>query len=266
MICERVQLELEDFLYGELAARREDEVRAHLAACAKCQEARMRLDSEDAAFAGFRERAAIEPSGEMWRTIRDQIRKESAPVRPTAPPPWWKRIWAGGPGVVSRQGAFAASLIILSILGLGTLYVLKRGNGGSPEFAKGAPVQKPMMVDVGRSLAPSNGPVLPAIAVREPARRVGRVSDEKLLLRQIARAESEYRGAVRLLNRAIARRRDSLDPVVARQYKSSLALIDGSIEKSRSALWGSPNDLSAGQFLLAAYARKVELMQDVALR
>jgi len=45
-----------------------------------------------------------------------------------------------------------------------------------------------------------------------------------------------------------------------------LALIDQSIDKSREALRARPGDPSAGQYLLAAYARKVELMQEVAIQ
>ena len=86
-----------------------------------------------------------------------------------------------------------------------------------------------------------------------------------MIRQQIARAEREYQGAVRLLERAIARRRNSLDPTVVREYESSLALIDSSIRQSRAALRANPDDLSTGQFLLATYARKVELMQDIAL-
>ncbi|MEY3285197.1 MAG: hypothetical protein RIR86_3210, partial [Acidobacteriota bacterium] len=113
--------------------------------------------------------------------------------------------------------------------------------------------------------APDTSPVPSAPAVRVPSRRVRRLSDVEMIRRQIVRAEREYQGAVRLLERAIARRRDSLDPTVVREYESSLALIDSSIRQSRAALRANPNDLSTGQFLLAAYARKVELMQDIAL-
>ena len=87
-----------------------------------------------------------------------------------------------------------------------------------------------------------------------------------MINQQIARAEREYQGAIRLLDQAIARRRDSLDSNVIRQYESSLALIDDSIAQSRRALRAKPDDVTAGQFLLAAYAKKIELMQDIAMR
>jgi hypothetical protein len=69
-----------------------------------------------------------------------------------------------------------------------------------------------------------------------------------------------------MLDRAIAKRKDSLDASAFAQYEASLALIDESIERSRVALRGRVGDPAAGQFLLAAYARKVELMQEIALQ
>jgi len=83
---------------------------------------------------------------------------------------------------------------------------------------------------------------------------------------QVARAEREYLSAIRLLDRAIERRRDELDPDVVRQYEASLALIDASIESSRKAFRENRSDLNASSFLIAAYSRKVELMQDIAMR
>jgi tetratricopeptide (TPR) repeat protein len=87
-----------------------------------------------------------------------------------------------------------------------------------------------------------------------------------LMNRQIARAEREYQKAIRLLDQAIAKQRDRLDPALIRQYESSLALIDDSIAASRRALRERPDDPTAGQFLLAAYAKKLDLMQDIAMK
>ena len=262
MTCERMQRDLEDLLDGELTARRAGEVRAHLAACPSCQEVRNQLEAEAAAFAVFRERTEIEPSNEMWSTIRERIRHAPAPACINGcGPRWWSRLGNGYFRVLLRQGAFALLLVALSITG--TRYLLTRDT--TREGGKALPPPQPAVHSAGRTPAPSITPTPSAPAVRVPARRVRRLSDQELIQQQIVRAEREYQGALRLLNQAIARRRDSLDPTVTRQYESSLALIDRSIQESRAALRENPNDLSAGHFLLAAYARKVELMRDIAL-
>jgi len=258
MTCERIQQDLEDLHDGELPVRRADEVRAHLAACSHCQAARVRLEAEVAVFAAFRESTAIEPSGEMWTAIRERIQSE--PVPPAAlKPRWWSHFGDGLFRVVLRQGAFALLLMTLSILG--TLHLLRRG--GTNEGGKLIPSPPPAALNPVGSSVPAITPAPPV--ARVPSTRGRRRSDEEMIRQQIARAEREYQGAVRLLERAIARRRDSLDPTVVREYESSLALIDSSIRQSRAALRANPNDLGTGQFLLAAYARKVELMQDIAM-
>ncbi len=104
-----------------------------------------------------------------------------------------------------------------------------------------------------------------ATANRPPA-TANRLTEEEQITQQIARAEREYQGAIRLLDRAIAKRREGFDAEVFRQYEASLALIDDSIAQSRRALRAKPDDVTAGQFLLAAYAKKIELMQDIAMR
>jgi hypothetical protein len=92
------------------------------------------------------------------------------------------------------------------------------------------------------------------------------LTEQELMNRQIVRAEREYQKAVRMLDKVIAKQRDRLDPDVIKQYESSLALIDDSIAASRRALRERPDDPTAGQFLLAAYAKKLDLMQDIAMK
>jgi hypothetical protein len=92
------------------------------------------------------------------------------------------------------------------------------------------------------------------------------LSEGDELAQQLARTEREYQNTIKLLERAIAKRRDGFAPEAFKKYESSLALIDGSIVQSKRALNKQPDDLAARQFLLAAYARKVELMQVIAMQ
>src|ERR1041384_7943136 len=81
MNCERFQVELEDVLYGELKATRVAEIQSHLAACADCRRVRADLEREAEVFARYYERAALEPSAEMWAAIREQISGETVAVK-----------------------------------------------------------------------------------------------------------------------------------------------------------------------------------------
>jgi hypothetical protein len=284
MNCERCQTELEDFLYGESSERLAGEMRAHLADCADCAAVRDELELENQLFTQFYEQTAIEPTGEMWDAIRDRIAAE--PVRQLQAEAkhqeklgWWQSLIGGLlTPVVMRQAALALLLVALSVTA--TVFLMKRDDGNK-NVARQDPKQRVTptpQITVTPNPAPSPTtdvatagpakPATPAPANQPPSTRrepVQPLSDQELLARQLARAEREYQGAIKMLDRAIARRRDSIEPDAFKQYESSLALIDNSIAQSKRALRERPEDLGAGQFLLAAYARKVELMQTIAM-
>jgi hypothetical protein len=273
MNCERYQLELEDFLYGELTEKRAAEVRAHLAGCADCAAERDQLQREHELFAQFYEETALDPTSEMWNAVRAGI--EGAP-RPTAPEPHTTSggsfDWLWRPALL-RQSAFAGLLVALSVAA--TMYFMRRGTERERDVvARSTPSVSPRpMASPSPAVTPGGVPSQGSIPAPRPAPPPALrkdppkpLSEQELIRQQLAKAEREYRGAIRLLDRAIARRRDSLDPNVIREYESSLALIDDSIARGRRAMQAQPGDASAGQFLLAAYAKKVELMQDVAMR
>ena len=281
--CNKCLTELEDFLYGELSESRSTEIRSHLSGCESCAALRTELERENEIFADFFEQTAIDPSEELWQSIRARIGNE--PVKQKNPG-WLGRLFNGevlalflSPAVL-RQAAFAVILIALTVMA--TVFYLKRNASQAQLVAQNHSEQAktpqstvvPVVKESGNPAEPATGQIdqppepRPMVipAVNRPAPPVGEVSERDLISRQIRRAENEYRGAIRMLDRAIARRSDTFDPELIRQYQSSLALIDDSISQSRLALRRTPDDAAAGQFLLATYARKVELMQDIAMR
>ncbi|MBK9707560.1 MAG: zf-HC2 domain-containing protein [Acidobacteria bacterium] len=281
--CDNCQADLEDFLYGELSESRSTEIRSHLSGCESCAALRTELERENEVFADFFEQTAIDPSEELWQSIRTRIGNEPVTQKN---PGWLGRLFNGevlalflSPAVF-RQAAFAVILIALTVTA--TVVYLKRNASQTQMVAQNHIEQAktpqstvvPVVKESGNPAEPATGQIdqppqqRPMVipAVNRPAPPVGEVSERDLISRQIRRAENEYRGAIRMLDRAIARRSDSFDPELIRQYQSSLALIDDSISQSRLALRRTPDDAAAGQFLLAAYARKVELMQDIAMR
>jgi len=279
MNCERCQIELEDFLYGEASERLAAEMRAHLVNCVECAALRADLEREHELFAHFYEQTAIDPSSETWEAIRVRIAAEPARrIQPDAKVSWWRSLTSGWLAPVRlRQAALALLLIGLSVAT--TIVLMKRGDedkniaqrdvnqAGTPVLPSPSPSAS---VDVaateikGRP-APGNQPPAQPPGARREAVKTPPLSDQELLAQQMARAEREYRGAIRMLDQAIAKRRGSLEPEAFKQYETSLALIDNSIAQSKRALREQPNDLAAGQFLLAAYAKKVELMQTIAM-
>ncbi|MCI0335990.1 MAG: zf-HC2 domain-containing protein [Acidobacteria bacterium] len=273
MNCERCQAELEDFLYGELSDSRTSEIRSHLTACGACAAVRDALESENELFAHYYEQTAIDPPAEMWEVIRDRIRAQAVRQPQKERAGGWMSgatsaglfAWLFRPALL-RQASFAILLIVLSVAV--TTLILNRDKKDSGEVAS---IDKPPAstspqpsATIAPELPPSPKPTQPVKRRVEPP--VKRLSEQEVINLQIARAEREYQNAINMLDRAIAKRKDTFDPELIRQYESSLALIDSSIAASRRAMRERPTDLAAGQFLLAAYARKVELMQDIAMR
>jgi hypothetical protein len=267
MNCQNCQAELEDFLYGELKPSRASQIRAHLMVCSFCAAARDELEHEHEIFTKYYEQTALEPAPEMWDAIRSRLHTEPlSQKRENFRLKWGTLGWLSRPAVV-RQTAFAFLIILLTATA--TTFILRRDTDKDPNanVAKLKPEISPsptIKVDPVDDKSKSAS-TAPRIARANPPRPKP-LTDEELLNRQIARTEREYQNAIRLLDQAIARRKDELDPGVVRQYQASLALIDDSIAASRRVLRDHPTDPTARQFLLAAYARKVDLMQDIAMR
>lgn len=277
MNCERCQTELEDFLYGELAEGQAAAVRAHLVDCAACAQVRAALERENEIFAEYYEQTALEPAPEMWQAIQARIHSEQ--TAPTAAPEKVSFIagilaWLSS-AVVVRQAAFALALIVVSVAAT-TFYLKAQQNNEknlaelsasptptatlvpSPSVTPEAPQPAPLKNDLAIQNKPVNN------APRTLPKPQPQLSEAQLIQNQVARAEREYQGAIKLLDRVIARNRENFAPGLLKQYESSLALIDSSIAESRRALRERPEDAASGQFLLSAYAKKLELMQEIA--
>jgi Putative zinc-finger len=267
MTCQNCQSELEDFLYGELKPSRASQIRAHLIACSNCSAARDELEHEHEIFAQYFEQTALEPEPEMWDAIRSRFHAEPLPQkRDNFRMRWGAFDWLSRPALL-RQTAFA--LLIILLTATATTFILRRATDKSKDREKAnIPTQVPRTVDQGEDKPKPDSPA-PRIVQSGPPRitpRLKPMTEEQILSRQIARTEREYQNAIKLLDQAIAKRKEELDPGVIKQYQASLALIDNSIAEGRRVLRDHPTDLAARQFLLAAYARKVDLMQDIAMR
>jgi len=274
MNCQNCQAELEDFLYGELKPSRASQIRAHLIVCSSCSAARDELEHEHEIFTQYYEQTALEPAPEMWEAIRSRLHTEPLPQkRINFRLGWGKFVWLSRPAVI-RQTAFA--LLIILLTATATTFILRRDTDKdrNAKVVRDEPPVSPSPANPVKPVDDQPNQANPALTAQRggranPPRVASRskpLTDEEIINRQIARTEREYQNAIRLLDQAIARRKDELDPGVIKQYEASLALIDNSIAASRRVLRDHPTDPAARQFLLTAYARKVDLMQDIAMR
>jgi anti-sigma factor RsiW len=92
----------------------------------------------------------------------------------------------------------------------------------------------------------------------------GEGRDFESAMRSIARAEKEYEKAILLLSDVVEKRRSTLDPMLVAELEKSLKTIDENIAATRKAFREHPSDPEYALYMLAAYARKVELLQEIA--
>ncbi len=274
MNCNSCQIELEDFLYGELDAAQQTAVQAHLSSCVECQTEVKAIEHEHQFFKTFYDQNSVEPSDEMWTAIHSRIQNEE--TKKSSALEKLRGLFAPFLTPANLRQIGVASLLVFVSVGLTSLYFSSRNSqetatlGPSPTPEKSVPalVLTPEPIN---EIAPPTGVVKiknsPKPFVKPILKIANRpTSEDELLSMQIAKAGREYQSAIKLLNRAIARRNNEFDEPTRLQYQASLQLIDQSIASSKQALKQHPNDTSAAQFLLTAYSKKVELMQEIAMR
>ncbi len=277
MNCQTCQSDLEDLLYGELDTAWRIALHQHLAGCDDCRAVQSALVRENEMFAQYYEQNALEPAPELWQSINARIKPEAV----SAPLTWSakRRNWFApllAPTLL-RQAGFATLLVLLSV-GLTALYFstrkiennnvveVKATPTPSVTATLAAPEPQPTAVPNTKEGGKQQLAVIKAPKLLPKSSAPTKLSDDDLLSQQIAKATREYQSAIKLLERTIAKRKTQLDEGTSKQFEGSLALIDASIASSREALRAHPNDPGAARFLLSAYSRKVELMQEIAMR
>ena len=76
-------------------------------------------------------------------------------------------------------------------------------------------------------------------------------------------AERKYMAAIALLSHDVARRRSPLAPDAIQQFNQTLSAIDRTIASTRRAVREHPSDPVAVQYMLTAYAKKVEVLREM---
>jgi hypothetical protein len=80
----------------------------------------------------------------------------------------------------------------------------------------------------------------------------------------VQEAESKYLTAIALLEKDLRRKSSHLDPAVRARLAETIAAIDFNIEETRRVASKNPEDPVAVQYMLTAYAKKVEVLKELA--
>ena len=227
MKCGEALTLLEDYQFAELEDGLAGDVASHVRSCAACSSAFAALEKERAFYERYAEaeEISLELSPGVWQKIKVRIAEEDAGNKALAGSHLGSILRLAGAPVSVRRVA-AAMLLVLVFAG-GTILTVRTYRQGQ---------------------------IRTSIASRDSLQNA---------LLAIRRAEGEYQEAIRILTALAEERKASLKPELVRELNQNLHAIDQAIASTRKACEAHPNDPELALYMLWAYARKVELLQDL---
>ena len=299
MRCVDCQPIVEAYFDGELDEQTTVEVAGHLGACASCQSLFAKLEEEQELYLSYEFDA--QPAPDFWNNIlaRTAAENTARPLRSFS----LLRGWIGSTVErfnAFRLSPSLAALLVLVAIGI-TVAVMRYGNSQEEKTvpvnvarneAASAPTPQPDVVvkptpqpeekqasrkgsepevhetpqlakvRAGRK---DRNPVLSASNERKTAVELrpdvaGRPQTSDELVRE---AEQKYVAAIAMLSRDANRRRSRLDPGTAARFAQTLAAVDRTIADTRRASRQHPGDPVAAQYMLTAYAKKVDVLREI---
>ncbi|PYS93894.1 MAG: hypothetical protein DMF64_02580 [Acidobacteria bacterium] len=300
MKCQEVSAALEEYFDGELGERQRATVAAHLAACEPCTQAYEALQREQNLLMRYERDVEVTP--QLWLGVQARIaaeqQTEAAPGFGAR-----LRDWLSNSFTVPRfSPALTAALVLVAIaLTAGAMKLMSKHEGtttavnqsptpapsvvnansnGMQSAPSVAPTQQPQVLDVNsnagpqaepkkreekreekrdRMLTPNHGARIEEAKLNTPA-----VKHEPTPEDLVKDAEAKYQKAIEILKRDVDKRRASFDPQTLARFDETLSAIDRTIAETRRAALGQGNDPVAVQYMLTAYAKKVEVLREMA--
>ena len=301
MRCVDCRGSVEDYFDGELDERTNILVAQHLSACAACASLYGKLEDEQELYLRYEYNA--QPAPDFWDNVLERATEESSAnrTRPFTLFRGWIGN-AIGRFNAPRLSPSLAALFVLVAIGL-TIGVMRYVNPQKERIvpahvaqngvtstttppapdeiarpdrpateAAGARVkeeppdvsesQQPVKNRAGRT---EKNPALNASGERSV--RVGLkpgMANRALTSDELVReAEQKYVAAITMLSRDVNRRRSRLDPETASRFAQTLAAVDRNIIDTRRAARRHPGDPVAAQYMLTAYAKKVDVLREI---
>lgn len=282
MKCDDWQLLVEEYFDGELEPDMVLKVRSHLDDCSSCSGLLRSLNVERSVYAGYQSEFEVAP--EMWSAVSQRLEAASS----TAPP--INRFVSWLRNAVARP-AFSAPVTAALVLVAVVLTVVimrymsspsrvdpQRAVAENSQQASGTSQSSQTTADevAVTSAQPSPAGASPA-KESEPKRdgsktaghysksstreTVDKTKDPSRLVRE---AEQKYLAAIAMLSRNVHRKRSRLDPATIAELEQALSSIDRTIAATRNAVRRHPDDPLAAQYMLTAYAKKVDVLRGLA--
>jgi Putative zinc-finger len=299
MRCEECQTLVEDYFDGELDEQTISLVAQHINACPSCASLYDRLEREQELY--LRYECDAEPAPAFWANVMKRAAQESSPSSqsPSGLRCWFNGILSGFG--TPRFSPSLTALIVLVAVGItailmsyvntrervaGPVSVAQREEAPAATFPSSAqeivrPTSptvedeagekkgeasvngQPQLVQTvgGRKANPRlNASVGNAERINRKPSAAGQNRTPDELVRE---AEQKYVAAIAMLSRDVNRRRSRLDAATIARFERTLSAIDRTIADTRRAARRHPNDPVAAQYMLTAYAKKVDVLREM---
>jgi anti-sigma factor RsiW len=274
MNCEVWQLPVEEYFDGELDTNTALKVRHHLDDCPSCAAVLESLSAEQSICVNYR--SDVEMSPELWAGVRRQIEVERTSVERSGS--WLRKVLALPP----VSGPVAVGLVALAVVS--TVVVMRYISTSPPTLVSESAVTESTpqatpelrnevaVVSPGKSEKPI--PAKENVTKRDgltstlrdrrsqppPKWDVPKTKDPRRL---VLEAEQKYLAAIAMLSRSVDRKRSLLNPATKAELEQALASIDRNIAATRKLVRRYPDDPVAAQYMLTAYAKKVDVLREL---
>ena len=300
MKCEECLQLLDLHLDEELPPREAAAVAAHLGGCEPCARRHQNLRDEQSLYLRYGCDSTEAPS--FWDEVLSRVEADKVSAPATLASRVRRRIAGARPTLAApRFSPLATAAMLLTAVGLTALimvYVGPRDGGpgaaSTSEYQGGgtAAPQSGARNDVAH-IAPSGAPAAdvadgrpgpltaedshgrrgrggrgtkpsPLRAAKSDGRMPTTETPEPAPGRLIQEAERKYLSAIATLSRDVGRRRPRMDSETITRFERTLAVVDRAIAETRAAARRHPRDPVAVQYMMAAYAKKVDLLRGMA--
>jgi putative zinc finger protein len=291
MKCEQCKPMLDQFDDGELSQAVARDVSAHLAACSACDRHYQALRREQKLYQQYL--LEIESTPTLWDGLRSKIVELNAANANRR----GGRLFRGvTPSFSTTRFNFAlqASLALIIVgITIGIVrYMTARDTPHQPENAQresGVRVVQPFSVstptpsqivrhdqprtssksELKRGWDPTKGTSKNGLMARNSGprnidtERQSQISTRTPVMRDVRTAERQYLTALRVLSSDFEHRRAQFEPVELIRLESALAQLDRTIADTRRAVNRHPDDPILVQYMMTAYAKKVEVLRQL---
>jgi hypothetical protein len=300
MKCEDCLSLIEEYFDAELNQQESAKVAEHLTACEICNEVYLSLEQEHQLYVHYQRNVEVTPA--LWQAVEASIKQESAHQKNPQSAgilESLRRFFTETFHAPRFSPALAAMLVVVAVGA--TVLVMnyvnsssttktiiadenKNSNGTNPinNSNENAAPQSGGGTIAGNSNKTPKDEVVPVPVVPEKQatprqefvktpktdatqrRQLVAEAQPKTTAEALLRdAEQKYIKAIAILQRDFDKRRSKLDPQLVAKLENSLASIDRTIAETRKAVKQNAGDPIAVQYMLTAYAKKVEVLRDV---